>query len=154
MHWKKSEEEEQRTNGTFLVKKKRKQEDWRRGRKKRGRAHNVHTHYCLFCGRLTMPDDAGDTVSLKCCASIRRNSALLGPASSTSSHHQRMFSTILHMTAEGSSDSRVHPNSHLQAYFDVTVTACTYILPNNLLDTTLGMSFHIADSVRHTVHPH
>ncbi|KAK2949374.1 hypothetical protein BLNAU_15670 [Blattamonas nauphoetae] len=74
----------------------------------------------------TMPDDAGDTVSLKCCAS---SFASLSSVGSVLEKDQQIVAALVniipssenarsprdppHMTAEGSR-FRVHPNSHLQ----------------------------------------
>ncbi|KAK2944883.1 hypothetical protein BLNAU_20173 [Blattamonas nauphoetae] len=75
----------------------------------------------------TMPDDAGDTVSLKCCAS---SFASLSSVGSVLEKDQQIVAALVniipssenarsprdppHMTAEGSR-FRVHPNSHLQS---------------------------------------
>ncbi|KAK2941308.1 hypothetical protein BLNAU_23784 [Blattamonas nauphoetae] len=117
----------------------------------------------------TMSDDAGDTVSLKCCAS---SFASLSSVGSVLEKDQQIVAALVniipssenarsprdppHMTAEGSR-FRVHPNSHLQEVcqnvsfrpiFDVTVTACTYILLNNLRYNFGVLS--ISHSVRHS----
>ncbi|KAK2944265.1 hypothetical protein BLNAU_20828 [Blattamonas nauphoetae] len=89
----------------------------------------------------TMPDDAGDTVSLKCCAS---SFASLSSVGSVLEKDQQIVAALVniipssenarsprdppHMTAEGSR-FRVHPNSHLQTQFILTgtaaITTCT-----------------------------
>ncbi|KAK2941688.1 hypothetical protein BLNAU_23404 [Blattamonas nauphoetae] len=108
----------------------------------------------------TMSDDAGDTVSLKCCAS---SFASLSSVGSVLEKDQQIVAALVniipssenarsprdppHMTAEGSR-FRVHPNSHLQEVcqnvsfrpiFDVTVTACTYTSCSTTSDTTFGV---------------